>query len=101
MAIQLNYVNDTVTIVVNANIDSIIGSELSEKFQEIIDNPTIKNSILDLKGVRQINSAGIGKILKFYKHFEINSGSFKITNASDKVLELFKEINLDKIITIE
>jgi len=100
MTINLNYENDTVIIVVDGNIDTYGGVELSEKFQEITDNPKIKNAKLDMKGVSQINSAGIGKILKFYKHFENNSGKFEIIHVSDKVLELFQEINLHKIITI-
>ena len=100
MTIEIKYENDTAHITVTGNIDTYGGVELSEKFIEITDNPKIKNAKLDLKGVKQINSAGIGKILKFYKHFENKKGSFEIIHVSDKVLELFQEINLHKIITI-
>ena len=100
MNIELTYDNETANIIIVGNIDSTTGTELSEKLQDIIENPDIKNANFDLKGVNTINSAGIGKFLKFYKHIESKNGSFKIVKVSDKLMRLFKDINLDKIISI-
>jgi anti-anti-sigma factor len=101
MNIDLSYDEYTVNITISGSIDSAGGTLIGEKFQEVIDYPRIiKNVNLDLKGVSTINSAGIGKLLKFYKHFDKLGGVFKITHISDNLLTLFKDINLDKIIQI-
>ncbi|MCK4798148.1 MAG: STAS domain-containing protein [Spirochaetes bacterium] len=100
MNIELTYNNDTINITIMGNIDTLISTELNTTIQEIIDNTEIKNAVFDLKGVNNINSAGIGKLLKLYKHFENIGGSFKIIHASSKLKSLFTNINLDKIISI-
>lgn len=100
MNISYSYNDDTVTVVIDGNIDTTGGSQLNDKFQEILNNDYIKFANLDLKGVNSINSAGIGKLLRFYKHFNKCGGELKIVHVSDKLYELFKDINLDKIIAI-
>jgi anti-anti-sigma factor len=100
MDIDIKYAGDTANVVIDGNIDSIASGELSDKLQEVTDNLKIKNITIDLKGVKTINSAGIGKLLKIYKHYDGQGGSFKIIHISEKLMALFKEINLDKIIPI-
>jgi len=100
MEIKVNITGSNALVTIDGNIDSTSGIELDEKFQEIIGNTNIKNVNFDLKAVKSINSAGIGKILKFYKHYDSMGGSFKIIHVSEKLMSLFKDINLDKIISI-
>lgn len=100
MNIDVKYTGNNALITIDGNIDSTSGIELDNQFQEVIGNSNIKNINFDLKAVKSINSAGIGKILKFYKHYENQGGSFKIIHISEKLLSLFKDINLDKIISI-
>ena len=47
-----------------------------------------------------ITSAGIGKLLAFYKHFDQAGGGMKITALSPQLTKQFKEIHLDQIIPI-
>ena len=100
MNVELSYNNDTVSVVIDGNIDSSTRDELNNKFQEVTSHTDIKNANIDLKGVKSINSAGIGKLLKFYKHFDSIGGEFKIVHISNRLMSLFKDINLDKIISI-
>jgi len=98
--IKYYYNEDTADIYVEGIIDASSSSELNTKFQEIMSNPSIKNVNLDLKNVESINSSGIGKILRFYKYIDGIGGEFKIVHVSDRLFEVFRDINLDKIISI-
>lgn len=100
MNIKYYYNEDTVDIYVEGIIDATTSSDLNIKFQEIMSNPSIKNVNLDLKNVESINSSGIGKILRFYKYIDDIGGEFKIIHVSDRLFEIFRDINLDKIISI-
>ncbi|HOJ63850.1 MAG TPA: STAS domain-containing protein [Spirochaetota bacterium] len=100
MNIKYYYNEDTADIYVEGIIDASSSSELNTKFQEIMSNPSIKNVNLDLKNVESINSSGIGKILRFYKYIDGIGGEFKIVHVSDRLFEVFRDINLDKIISI-
>ena len=100
MNIKYYYNDDTVNIYIEGIIDATTSSDLNIKFQEIMSNPSIKNVNLDLKNVESINSSGIGKILRFYKYIDGIGGEFKIVHVSNRLFEIFKDINLDKIISI-
>lgn len=100
MNVKIEYFKDTANIIIEGNIDTNSNSEIGTKFNEITDNKEIKNVNLDLKLLRSINSSGIGKILKFYKYIDEIGGEFKIIHASERVVTLFRDINLDKIISV-
>jgi len=81
-------------------IDSEGGAQLSAKFAEIAKSPDIRRAELDLSEVPSITSAGIGKILAFFKHFDHAGGQMRIVALSPQLERQFGEIHLDKIIPI-
>jgi len=86
---------------IHGEIDTQAGLELSERFQEIVENEGITSVVLDLSDVHNITSAGIGKILKLLKYLNGRGGTMTIKGISPGLNLLFKEIHLDKIIPIE
>lgn len=100
MEIRVTFDNKTATLIIVGEIDTKASFELSEHFKEIMDNDAVINVNLDLEKVPNISSAGIGKILKLFKYLNSKGGSMKITGISPELYKLFKEIHLDRIISI-
>ncbi len=91
---------DKVRITIMGPIDTTGGAELSTKFAELAKDPNLRHAEFDLGEVPSITSAGIGKLLAFYKHFDQAGGGMKITELSPQLTKQFKEIHLDQIIPI-
>ena len=91
---------DLVKVTITGAIDTAGGSELSTKFAELAKDGTLRSAEFDLSEVPSITSAGIGKLLAFYKHFDQAGGGMKIVGLSPQLAKQFKEIHLDQIIPI-
>ena len=101
MNIETSIQANTVVLKIMGEIDTKTGSALSTKFKEILENELILHVILNLSEVPNITSAGIGKILKLFKSLNLRGGTIEIKGISQKLINLFKEIHLDRIIPIE
>ncbi len=100
MTIDKKQEGDTVYLRIDGGIDSEGGVKLSETFARIIEDDSIHNAEFDLREVTSITSAGIGKMLKFYKHIEKKGGQMKINGISAPLKTQFEEIHLNHIIPI-
>ncbi len=99
MELQVNQEQDLLRFSVRGNIDEAGAEELKSRFKEI-NISTIKEMVFDFSGVTHIGSAGIGKLLLFYKDMALNGGRIRIENVSETVHELFGVLKLDTIFTI-
>ena len=89
---------------VTVTLDGRIDSEGAVTFQKILDDidaTKVKTLILNMEGLQFINSAGIGKLLFFYKRFNNRGGSLMIRGIHEDIFSLFKAIKLDKLIPLE
>jgi anti-anti-sigma factor len=84
---------------INGKIDEGGAEELKSRFLSM-DRTSVKDVIFDFKGVSHIGSAGIGKLLLFYKELAISGGTIRIVNASETVRDLFRVLKLDTIFTV-
>ncbi len=100
MDIELEKKQDTVKILIDGNIDTDGGQQLSVKLQEIMEMGDVKKVIFDLTTVKTTTSSGIGKILNFFKYIDSHGGSMEIDGISDSLYEQFLEIHLDRIFPI-
>jgi Anti-anti-sigma regulatory factor (antagonist of anti-sigma factor) len=100
MDLDIDIEQDRIRITILGPIDTAGGSELSSKFAEFAKDPSLRHAEFDLSEVPSITSAGIGKLLAFYKHFDQAGGGMKITALSPQLARQFKEIHLDQIIPI-
>ncbi len=101
MEVFIERSKDKALCTIHGEIDTQAGLELSERFQEIVENEGVLVIVLDLSDVHNITSAGIGKILKLLKYLNGRGGTMTIKGISPSLKLLFKEIHLDKIIPIE
>ena len=85
----------------------IIGGEINEPGAEILkakfkdlDKSSIKTLILDFNKVTHIGSAGIGKLLLFYKDIALNGGQIEIINVSAAIYDLLMTLKLNSVFKI-
>lgn len=96
MEISTEHQDDSILITISGSIDERGAEEMKRRFLEL-DADQIKEVVLDFKRVRFIGSAGIGKLLLFYKSMANHGGKVKITNMSKDIYTMFKVVKLDKI----
>jgi anti-anti-sigma factor len=101
MDLDIDIKQDRLRITILGPIDTAGGSELSLKFAELAKDPALKHAEFDLTDVPSITSAGIGKLLAFYKHFDQAGGGMRIIALSPQLAKQFREIHLDQIIPID
>ncbi len=101
MDIDIRVDNDTLHVKLSGPIDTEGGAELTAKFMEFAERSSLKHGIFNLQEVPTTTSAGIGKLLKFFKYFDSRKGTMKIKGISESLKKQFEEIHMDQILTIE
>ncbi len=81
------------------NIDERGAEDLKRHFRSL-DVSSLKEAVFDFAGVTHIGSAGIGKLLLFYKDLAVTGGKIRIENTSGTVFELFTVLKLNTIFSI-
>lgn len=90
-----------ITIVSFDNHDrfnAVIYQEVKDKLNSLIQPNG--NMILDLKGVKFIDSSGFGAMLSVFKTSRKNNSTFKICNINSEVFELVKLMKLHNVFEI-
>jgi anti-anti-sigma factor len=101
MDLDINVEPGSVLIKVVGAIDTEGGAELSNKFAEVANDPSILSVSFDLSEVPTVTSAAIGKLLRFYKVIDSRKGKMVVSGISPGLRRQFAEIHLDKIIPVK
>lgn len=98
---QISIMNESGKIIIVAEgvIDEKGAEELKSNFTQLQIAPA-PYVVLDMRGVTHIGSSGIGKILLFYKNLAIKNSRLEVTGLSPMLYELFHELKLDSLFTI-
>jgi len=90
---------ETAILHIAGTIDEQGAEKLKQQFNNLpLDRLT--EVVLDLEGVNQMGSSGIGKILLFYKNLGVKGGHLKVINLAGHLHELFRELKLDTLFTV-
>ncbi len=100
MELTVNRNQGDLTFRINGEIDEQGAQILKEKFASN-DMSSIKNVYFDFTFVSHIGSAGIGKLLLFYKNIAISGGKIHITNMSEAIYNLFLTLKLGSVFHLE
>ena len=90
-------INETIIEVVG-RLDTITAPALEKTIGENISE--IQNLVLDFKGLEYISSAGLRVLLGAQKKIK-NSGSMKLINVCEDVMEVLEMTGFADILTIE
>ena len=99
MQITITQSENSALITVNGEIDEHGAEEFKRRFAEVrlAANITVT---LDFLGVTRIGSAGLGKLLLFYKSVESHGGVIRIERVSPFIFDLLTQLKLNKIFAI-
>jgi anti-anti-sigma factor len=99
MNIVVTRENQAVLIVLQGEIDEVGAEELKRRFRDVALSAPQRVSV-DFAGVTHIGSAGIGKLLVFYKDLALHGTSMSLTRVPAPIFHLFREMKLDSIFSI-
>ena len=98
MTIEIKKAAEETVIEVVGRLDTITAPALDKTINEDIGDA--KNLVLDLKGTEYISSAGLRVLLSAQKKMQ-KSGSMKVINVCEEVMEVFEMTGFADILTIE
>ncbi len=93
---------NNVVIVRFDNIDrfnALITEPVKEELKSLYNKPDTR-LILNLEGIRFIDSSGFGVFLSILKTANNNHGQFKLCNIETEVMELFRLLQLHNVFEI-
>ena len=98
MTIEIKKADEETVIEVVGRLDTITAPALDKTINEDIGDA--KNLVLDLKGTEYISSAGLRVLLSAQKKMQ-KSGSMKVINVCEEVMEVFEMTGFADILVIE
>ncbi len=99
MNIVVSRENHTVRLVLQGEIDELAAEDLKKRLRDIALTAPQRVE-LDFAGVGHIGSAGIGKLLVFYKDLAIHGAVLALVRVPPPIFHLFREMKLDSIFSI-
>ena len=79
-------------------LDHHTASQVREYMDEKLEDPTIKNIVMDIKGLNFMDSSGIGVLIGRYKVIAKRGGKLGVANISSHIDRIFEVSGLYKII---
>jgi len=99
MTIRTQESTDTVTITVEGEIDHAGAETLKSGFNGL--NLAGKQKVIfNFQGVSYIGSAGLGKLLLFYKRLSSSGIQLQVQSPCAAVRDLLKELKMDTLFTV-
>lgn len=98
MTIEIKKKQEETIIEIVGRLDTITAPALDKTINENIEKN--ENLVLDIKGVEYISSAGLRVLLAAQKKMQ-KSGSMKLINVCEDVMEVFEMTGFSEILSIE
>lgn len=90
--------HEEVVVVLEGELDHHSAVMVKEELDELIMNPEVRRLVLDMAGVRFMDSSGIGVVLGRYRTLKKRGGSVGVKNVSDRVDHIFKMSGLYQVV---
>ncbi len=91
--------NQLARLTIQGEIDELAAEDLKKRLRDVALGAPQRVEI-DLGGVTHIGSAGIGKLLVFYKDLAIHGAVLALVRVPTPIFHLFREMKLDSIFSI-
>ena len=98
MTIEIKRRSEETILEIAGRLDTTTAPALDKTINQDVADAT--NLVLDTKGLEYISSAGLRVLLSAQKKFQ-KSGSMKLINVCDIVMEVFEMTGFADILTIE
>ena len=91
---------DTIRVEIKGQLDSMTAPDLRPSFEALAaDRP--KKVILDLSGLRLIDSSGVGAIVSLFKQVRAAGGKLEIIGVQGQPHSIFRVLRLDRVFDIQ
>ena len=98
MTIEIKKNAEATIIEIAGRLDTMTAPSLEKAITEELG--TVKNLVLDLKGLEYISSAGLRVLLGAQKKMQ-KIGSMKVKNVCEEIMEIFEMTGFADILVIE
>jgi anti-sigma B factor antagonist len=88
--------DETVTLRIEGALDAVSTPELRPVIEEIVTERK-KLVIVNLAGLRLIDSSGVAAIVSLYKRLRPHGGEVRVQGLRDQPLAIFKLLRLDRV----
>ena len=99
MEIRSSKEGSSVKFTVSGEIDEKGAEELKTRFSGDY-SPSHGTVYFDFGGVTHIGSAGLGKLLLFYKRVASDGGNIRIENIPSDIFALMQQLKLETVFTL-
>jgi len=90
---------DVVRIEIKGQLDSMTAPDLRPSFEALAqEHPT--KVVLDLSGLRLIDSSGVGAIVSLFKQVRAGGGAFEVVGVQGQPRSIFQVLRLDRVFNI-
>ena len=96
MDLKVSRQGEEIRLTVVGKIDELGAEDLKSHLRRI-DTKGCTQVVIDFSGLSYIGSAGVGKLLLFYKELTGQEGRISLVNIPREVYDYFKLVNLDEI----
>jgi stage II sporulation protein AA (anti-sigma F factor antagonist) len=91
-------VKDTLVVSLEGELDHHTSSEVRAYIENLLEDPTIRNLIIDMKKLKFMDSSGLGVLLGRYKIISRRGGELGVTGINTQIDRIFVVSGLYKII---
>ncbi|HZJ58474.1 MAG TPA: anti-sigma F factor antagonist [Clostridia bacterium] len=98
MQITNKRVSDILVVSLEGELDHHTSGEVRKYIDHLLDDPTIKNLIIDIKKLNFMDSSGLGVLIGRYKIIKKRGGKLGVSNISAQIDRIFVVSGLYKII---
>ena len=83
---------------IEGELDAVSVPELRNAIEQIVSAKSM-NVVVDLSGLRLIDSSGVGAIVSLYKRVRAYGGVASVRGLRDQPLAIFRLLRLDRVLT--
>ncbi len=91
---------DEVVLKIEGELDSITASDLRPTLESLAAEEP-KKVVLDLTGLRLIDSSGVGAVVSLFKRVRATGGDFQVVGVQGQPRSIFRVLRMDRVFNIE
>jgi anti-sigma B factor antagonist len=92
--------NDALVLYIRGELDAVTVEEIRESLDQVA-TARHRTVIIDLSGLRVIDSSGVGSIVSLYKRVRAYGGQVAVRGAKEQPLAIFRLLKLDRVLAPE
>jgi len=86
----------TVTLAISGELDALTVPDIRSELDQIVADGESR-VIVDLTGLRLVDSSGVGAIVSLFKRLRAEGRQFEVTGVQGQPLQIFQVLRLDRV----